>query len=93
VRRSNPQRLGLAFSDEFTMLSYGVVIDAVALVLGFLWCRAMFSRCRSDFDELRDPANVSKCMTIAALWGVTCVVLCIVVGTSIGIVRGIGSAF
>jgi hypothetical protein len=71
------------------MLSFGVLIDAVALVLGVLWCRAMARRCRSDFDELREAASVRKCMTIAALWGVTCVVLCIVVGTSIGIVRGI----
>jgi hypothetical protein len=73
------------------MLSFGVLIDAVALVLGILWCRAMARRCRSDFEELRDPESVSKCMTIAALWGATCVVFCIVVGTSIGIVRGIST--
>lgn len=73
------------------MLNFGVLIDAVALVLGILWCRAMFKRCRSDFDELREAASVSKCMVIAALWGATCVVLCIVVGTSIGIVRGISA--
>ncbi|MFN0009338.1 MAG: hypothetical protein ACKVXR_15650 [Planctomycetota bacterium] len=73
------------------MFSMGVLIDAIALVLGILWCRAMFKRCRSDFDELLEAANVRKCMTISALWGVTCVVLCIVVGTSIGIVRGISA--
>lgn len=73
------------------MFSFGVLIDAVALVLGILWCRAMFKRVRSDFEELREADNVRKCMTISALWGVTCVVLCIVVGTSIGIVRGISS--
>ena len=74
------------------MLGSGMAIDAVALTLGILWCRAIFKRCRSDFDELREADNVRKCMTIAALWGVTCVVLCIIVGTSIGLVRGIGAA-
>ena len=75
------------------MLSFGVLIDAVALVLGVLWCKAMFKRWRSDFEEIREPETVSKCMVIAALWGATCVVLCIVVSTSIGIVRGISAAF
>ena len=74
------------------MLSFGMLIDAVALVLGILWCKAMSKRCRKDFDELRDPASVSKCMVIAALWGATCVVVCIVLGTSIGVVRGISGA-
>ena len=74
------------------MLSFGMLVDGTALVLGVLWCRAMAKRCRSDFDEVREADSVRKCMTIAALWGVTCVVLCIVVGTSIGIVRGISGA-
>jgi hypothetical protein len=71
---------------------FGWFIDAVALVLGTLWCWGMSKRVRGDFEELREADNVRKCMTIAALWGVTCVVLCILVGTSIGIVRGIGEA-
>ena len=75
------------------MPSFGTLVDAIALVFGVLWCRGMAKRCRSDFDELREAASLRKCVTIAALWGVTCVVLCIVVGTSIGIVRGIGAAF
>ena len=74
------------------MLSFGGLIDAVALVLGILWCRTMFKRWRSDFDELQEADNLRKCVAIAALWGVTCVVLCIVVSTSIGIVKGISAA-
>jgi hypothetical protein len=75
------------------MLSFGVLIDAAGLALSTSWCWAMSKRWRRDFEELQDPASVSKCMIIAGLWGVTCVALCIVIGTSIGLVRGIAAAF
>lgn len=74
------------------ILSFGVMVDALALVLGVLWCRAMFRRWRKDLDEIRNATDVRDFVVIAALWGITCVVACVVIGTSIGIVRGISAA-
>ena len=75
------------------ILSLGVLVDALALVLGVLWCRAMLGRWRNDLAEIRKAPEVGNVVAIAALWGVTCVVVCVVISTSIGIVRGIGAAF
>ena len=75
------------------IFGFGVLTDALLLVFGVVWCRAMFGRWRSDLEALRKAKDIGDCVVITALWGVTCVAACIVISTSIGIVRGIAAAF
>ena len=73
-------------------LGLWLVVDAVLIVFGFFWCRAMFRRWQSDLLVFRKAVDPTDCIAVAARWGVTCVVLCLVIGASIDIVREIGEA-
>jgi len=74
------------------MLSFGLVRDSLLLVVGLCWCGAMFRRWRRDLETLFDSRLVRDWAVIAALWGVTAVMLICVISTSVGLIRSIAHA-
>ena len=71
------------------MLSFGVVTQAVLLVLAIVWCHQMLGRWRSDLQELRSRADSNEKGVIVILWSVTACVLVFAVSS----VGGIASRF
>lgn len=49
----------------------GMLIDAVLVVLGCLWCREMAGRARKDLVELRTSKDPSMRWVILGLWILT----------------------
>jgi hypothetical protein len=71
------------------MFSFGLLRDCILFVVGLFWCRAMLCRLRSDIDKLCTSRELRAWVVIAALWGVTAFVLICMIGTTVGVVRGI----
>ncbi|MFT5291931.1 MAG: hypothetical protein ACI8QS_000944 [Planctomycetota bacterium] len=71
-------------------LSFGLVIDAVLMVLAILWCREMLGRWRSDLSEFRSTNYANTKQVLVGLWVVTAVILLLLVNFFAGILRGIG---
>ena len=74
------------------MFSFGVIGQAVLLVLGGIWCWEMFRRGRRDLDELRSSRDLNVRIAIAGLWAVTAVILLFWLGSVVGILGGVGFA-
>jgi hypothetical protein len=74
-------------------LNFGMLVQAILLVLGIWWCKEMLARWRDDLMKMREPDDRADRVVIIILWSITAVVLflCIRFGLSIGtsIVRGI----
>ena len=70
-------------------LSFGVVLDAILLVLGIAWCREMFGRWRGDLAEFRTTKDPSVRTVSSILWGATAVIAVLLVNFAIGIVRAV----
>jgi len=67
-------------------LSFGVVLDAILLVLGLVWCREMFGRWRKDLAEFRTAgAGDGSRGALLFLWGVTAIVVLLLVNFAVGI--------
>jgi hypothetical protein len=71
-------------------LNFGIVINAILLVLGVLWCREMFGRWRRDLDEFRNTKDASTRQVLIALWVVTAVIAVLLINFFIGILANIG---
>jgi hypothetical protein len=71
------------------MFGSGIVRDVILLVISACWCVAIFRRLRRDLETLFDSRVIRDWVVIAALWGVTAVMLVCLVSTSVGVVRGI----
>ena len=74
------------------MITFGFVRDVILLVVGLCWCGAMSRRWRRDVETLFDSRAVRDWAVIAALWGVTVVMLVCVVSTSVGLLGRITNA-
>jgi len=74
-------------------LNFGMLIQAILLVLGIWWCLEILSRWRDDLGKLRKPDDRADRAVVVILWSITAVVafLCIRFGLTIGrnIVGGI----
>lgn len=71
------------------MFTFGFLRDSVLFVVGLCWLGAMFRRMPRDVDVLRESRVIRDWVVIAALWGVTAVVLVCMLGASLGVVRSI----
>ncbi|MHC4859025.1 MAG: hypothetical protein ACYTDY_02910 [Planctomycetota bacterium] len=60
-------------------LSFGVVLNAILLVLGILWCRFVFGHFRSDVTRLRESRDPAEKHVILFFWSITAVVLVLMV--------------
>ena len=83
----------VARADKYwEMDTLGLLRDIILFIAGLFWCRVMFRRCRSDFDDLQTSRELRVWAVIAALWGVTAFVLVCLIGASVGVVRSIASS-
>jgi hypothetical protein len=70
-------------------LSFGLLIDAILLVLGVLWCREMFSRWRRDLQEFRTTKDASTRQALGILWAATAVIVVLELNFLVGFVRAV----
>lgn len=71
----------------------GVLISAVFLVGGLLWCREMYHRFPSDVARLKESDEAAEKGVIVFLWVVTGGIVLLIVAFGWGLVRAILSAF
>jgi hypothetical protein len=70
---------------------FGVVINAILLALGIFWCYGVFSRWRSDLEDLREIDDNLQRAVIIGIWTVTVVIAILVVNFAVGLVANIVS--
>ena len=70
--------------------TFGIVVDAVLVVMGLLWCRAVFARWRSDVDELRSSADFRDRVVIIFFWAVTGVIVLLLANFFVGLLKRVG---
>lgn len=71
-------------------LNFGVVLNAILLVMGGLWCREMFARWRKDLHEYRTTEDASTRHVLIFLWGLTALIALLIVNFVVGILRNVG---
>lgn len=71
-------------------LNFGVLINAVLLVLGLIWCREMFGRWRRDLDEFRSTKDASVRQALIAIWAVTALIVVLMINFLVGILGNLG---
>jgi len=71
-------------------LNFGLVINAVLMVGGILWCREMFGRWEKDVAEYKAAKDASTRQVIIILWGVTALVVLLLVNFFVGILKNLG---
>lgn len=71
-------------------LDFGILANAVLVVLGILWCREMFGRWRKDLEEYRTAKDASARQATIILWGATALVVVLLINFFVGILRNVG---
>lgn len=71
-------------------LNFGVVIDAVLMVLGILWCREMFGRWRKDLAEFRSAKDAATRQALVLVWGITALIVVLLLNFFLGILDELG---
>ena len=71
-------------------LNFGLVINAILVVLGILWCREMFGRWRNDLAEYRGSEDASTRQALIILWGITAVIVVLLLNFFVGLAKNIG---
>jgi hypothetical protein len=71
-------------------LNFGLLINAVLMVGGILWCREMLGRWRKDLAEYKTAKDASTRQVIVILWGVTALVVLLLVNFFVGILKNLG---
>ena len=71
-------------------LNFGIVINAVLMVLGILWCREMFGRWRRDLDEFQSTKDASTRQVLIALWLLTALIVVLLINFFVGILCTVG---
>lgn len=74
-------------------LNFGVILNALLVVGGVLWCREMFGRWNKDLAEFRGSKDPSTRWAIGLLWALTAVIALLLLNWAIWIVRSIGALF
>lgn len=70
-------------------LDFGLVWNAVLLVIGILWCREIFGRFATDLEELRQSEDSAEQGAIVLWWGVTVIVVLLMANFVIANLRNI----
>jgi hypothetical protein len=71
-------------------LNFGIVVNAVLIVLGILWCREMFGRWRRDLDEFRTTKDASTRQALMVMWLLTTVIVVLLLNCFVGILTNVG---
>ena len=71
-------------------LNFGLVINAVLVVGGLLWCREMFGRWRQDLAEYKAAKDASTRQAIILLWGLTALIVLLLTNFFVGILKNVG---
>lgn len=71
-------------------LDFGIVVNAILLVLGILWCREMFGRLPKDLEEYRTAQDPSVRQTLMILWIATGLIVLLLVNFLVGILGNVG---
>jgi len=72
------------------LLNFGVVINAILVVVGIVWCREMLGRWRRDFAEIRAPKDPADRQALVFLWVVTALIVLLLVNFAVGLLRNVG---
>lgn len=72
------------------LLDFGVVINAILVVVGIVWCREMFGRWRRDLAEIRAPKDPTDRQVLVFLWALTAVIVVLLVNFAFGLLRNLG---
>jgi hypothetical protein len=72
------------------LLNFGLIVNAVLVALGILWCREMFGRWRKDLAEYRAAKDASTRQALMLLWGITAVIVLLLVNFVVGILINVG---
>ncbi len=73
------------------MYDFGVVINAILLVLGLVWCKEVAGRWRDDVDELRSGNRTRQVVTVG-IWLVTIGIISWIVALAWTLIRNIINA-
>jgi hypothetical protein len=71
-------------------LNFGLVINAVLMVGGLLWCREMFGRWQKDLAEYKAAKDASTRQAIIVLWGLTALIVLLLTNFFVGILKNLG---
>lgn len=72
------------------LLDFGIVLNAILVVVGIVWCREMFGRWRRDLAELRNPKDPADRQALVFLWVVTAVIVLLLLNFAVGLLRNLG---
>lgn len=72
------------------LLDFGIVLNAILVVVGLVWCREMFGRWRRDLAEIRAPNDPTDRQVLVFLWIVTALVVLLLVNFAVGLLRNVG---
>lgn len=67
------------------MLDFGIVINAVLLVMGLVWCKHIVARLPSDIDEIKTSTDATERLVIVAFWVTTLCVMFWIVNFIVGL--------
>lgn len=56
-------------------LSFGLLIKAVLLVAGIIWCKEILGRFRSDLEKVKSPESNMERGIIILFWVITVVII------------------
>ena len=70
-------------------LDFGLLLNAVLLTVGIVWCYQMVGRWRSDVADFRDLDDNLQKAVIIGLWLITFVIAALVVNFAVGVVASI----
>ena len=70
-------------------LDFGLLLNAVLLALGVVWCYQVFGRWRTDLADLRDLDDDLQKAVIIGLWLITFVIAALVVNFAFGVIASI----
>lgn len=68
------------------MLSFGLLLNAILLALGVVWCYQVIKRWRSDVEELRQVEDPIRRAVIIGIWVVTVLIALAVINFAVGFV-------
>jgi hypothetical protein len=71
-------------------LTFGMVIDAILLAVGLIWCKEMYGRWQKDLAEYEAAKDPSTRQALGFLWAITAVVALMIVNFLVGLLRNLG---
>ena len=71
-------------------LNFGILVNAVLLVLGTLWCREMFGRWHKDIEQYRTAKDASTRQALIIVWGITALIVVFLLNSLGGILINLG---